>query len=427
LEEANILNDLWFISQNHNKEEKMKKSLLFLFLGIVISQFSLIGSSFAGQDPNDPVGPDSVFLRSTGFLVPEPPGVGKIAIPVYFRNDSSFIALQVPLTWTGPATIDSFSFFGSRIDYLFNKNVTIDSTNKKVLVTANVGAQQSIPEGRGMLVKFYFSTTDTGTLTIDTVANSPLPQEHLLFTKGGSITYTPQFLKGEFRLGSEQDPNDPTLPDSVSFYPSYAYWPLPSGPAKFYAHIRIANDDSVGAIILPLIWSGPVTYDSVTFRETIFPALQYRTVNPDLGASKVLIGAIPVSEPPIPPTWGLFATLCFTLDSNTGLVMVDSTFFPPINPLIFTTTEPEGFKPQFVVGDFPVLQYLPGDVNFDGKLDVIDIVYLVNYLYIDGTPPPHLITADMNGPDRVINVEDVVYLINYLYMHGPTPLPGDPW
>jgi len=405
----------------------MKKSLLVLFLGIVISQFSLVGSSFSGQDPNDPIGPDSVFLRSTGFLVPQPPGIGKIAIPVYFRNDSSFIALQVPLIWTGPATIDSFSFFGSRITYVFDKNVVIDNNNKKVLITADVGAQQSIPEGRGMLVKFYFSTTDTGTLIIDTIANSPLPEEHLLFAASELVTYTPQFLKGEFRLVSEQDPNDPTLPDSVSFYPNNAYYPLPSGPAKFYAHIRIANDDSVGALILPLIWSGPVAYDSVTFRESIFPTLQYRTVNPDLGASKVLIGAIPVSEPPIPPNQGLFASLCFTLTSNTGLVVVDSTFFVPINHLIFTTTEPEGFKPQFVVGDFPVLQYWPGDVNFDGKVDVLDIVYFINYLYIDGPPPPHLITADVNGPDRIIDILDVVYIISYLYQYGATPLPGDPW
>jgi hypothetical protein len=405
----------------------MKKSLLVLFLGIVISQFFAVGSSFAGQDPNDPVGPDSVFLRSTDFLVPEPPGVGKIAIPIYFRNDSSFIALQVPLTWTGPATIDSFSFFGSRISYVFNKNVTIDNLNKKVLVTADVEAQQSIPEGRGMLVKFYFSTTDTGTLIIDTTANSPFPEEHLLFSASELVTYTPQFLKGEFRLVFEQDPHDPALPDSVSFYPNYAYYPLPSGPGKFYAHIRIATDDSVGAIILPLIWSGPVTYDSVTFRESIFPTLQYQTVNPNLGASKVLIGAIPVSEPPIPPNQGLFATLCFTLTSNTGLVAVDSTFFVPMNYLIFTTTEPEGYKPQFVVGDFPVVQYWPGDANFDGKVDVLDIVYLINYLYIDGPPPPHPITADVNEPDRLIDILDIVYIISYLYQNGATPLPGDPW
>lgn len=388
---------------------------------------SLSGLCFADQDPNDLYGPDSVFFRSRGFLVPEPPGVGKIAIPVYFRNDDFVIALQVPLTWTGPATIDSASFFGSRINYVFNKNVTIDNPNKKVLVTADVGVQPSIPDGRGMLVKFYFSTTDIGSLIIDTTANSPLPEEHLLFAREDSVTYTPQFLKGEFHLVSQQDPNDPGTPDSVSFYPQYAYYPLPSGPGIFYAHIRVLNDSSLGAMILPLIWSGPVDYDSVTFRESVFPDLEYRTVNPDLGANKVLIGAIPVSEPPIPPTQGLFATLCFTLTSNTGLVGVDTSFFPPVNYFRFTTTEPEGYTPQFAAGDFPVLEYWPGDVNFDGVVDIGDIVFLINYVFIYGPSPPHLISADVNGPDRVIDIEDIVYLITYLYKKGPDPLPGDPW
>jgi hypothetical protein len=400
----------------------MKKSFWFLLLGVTISLVSLFGSSFAGQDPNDPYGPDSVLLISTGFLVPNPPGVGKVAIPVYFRNDNYIIGLQVPLTWTGPATIDSASFFGSRINYVFDKNVTIDNNNKKVLVTADVGMQQSIPDGRGMLVKFYFSTTDTGTLTIDTIPSLPL-----LFAREDSVTYTPLFLKGEFHLVSVQDPNDPELPDSVSFYPNYAYYPLPAGPGIFYGHIKITNDNSVGAITLPLIWSGPVSYDSVTFRESVFPPLQYRTVNPDLGASKVLIGAIPVSEPPIPPTQGLFATLCFHLTSNTGLVMVDSTFFPPINHLIFTTTEPKGYNPQFAMGDFLVIEYWPGDVNFDGKVDIIDVVFLLNYLFKDGPLPPHPISADVDSANKVIDIQDVVYLLSYLFLNGPTPLPGDPW
>jgi hypothetical protein len=414
----------------------MKKSLLVLFLGTIIWLGSLLGSSFAQQDPNDPYGPDSVFFRSKDFLVPEPPGVGKVIIPVYFRNDDYVIALQVPLAWTGPATIDSASFFGSRINYVVNKNITIDNSNKKVLITADVGIQPSIPDGRGMLVKFYFSTTDTGTLLIDTTANSPLPEEHLLFAREDSVTYVPQFLKGEFHLVSEQDPNDPGAPDSVSFYPNYtyyplpsgyAYYPLPSGPGIFYAHIRIANDSPVGAMILPFIWSGPVSYDSVTFRESVFEELEYRTVNPDTITNRVLTGAIPVSEPPIPPTQGLFATLCFTLTSNTGLVMLDSCFFPPVNYYTFTTTEPEGYVPQFDMGDFPVLEYWPGDVKLDGKVDIGDIVFLLNYIYLNGPRPPHPISADVNGADGAIDIEDIVYLITYLFQHGPDPLPGDPW
>jgi putative hemolysin len=66
--------------------------------------------------------------------------------------------------------------------------------------------------------------------------------------------------------------------------------------------------------------------------------------------------------------------------------------------------------------DFPVR----GDVNADGMIDVTDVVYLINYLYIDGPKPPALAAGDVDC-DRAINATDVVYLVNYLYIHGPAP------
>jgi len=405
----------------------MKRAVFILTLVVSVSLLLLTGLSFADQDPNDPYGPDSVFFRSRELLVPCPPEIGQAVIPLYFRNDTYVIGLQVPLTWTGPAELDSASFFGSRISYLWDKDVIIDNMNKKVLVTAQVGIQQPIPDGRGMLVKFYFSTSDTGNLIIDTVANSPLPEEHLLFTREDSVTYTPQYRQGQFHLVCGQDPNDPGIPDSVSFYPPFAYYPLPGGPGIFYAHLRVANDDSVGAIILPLKWSGPVHFDSITFRESLFGD-SVKVVSPDTLEHEVLIGLIPVHDPPIPPTQGLFATLCFTLTNMTGVVQIDSIFFSPLNHLLFTTTEPEGYHPRFIAGEFPVLPYWPGDVTFDGeKRDLEDVLYLVNYIYKAGPAPPHPISAEITEPDNIIDVEDVLYLVNYLYKFGPDPNPGDPW
>ncbi len=99
-----------------------------------------------------------------------------------------------------------------------------------------------------------------------------------------------------------------------------------------------------------------------------------------------------------------------------------------MNHLLFTTTEPQGYCPLFMPGEFPVLKYWPGDVTFDGELvDVADIVFLLNFIYKNGPYPSHPVSADVNGPDRLIDIEDVVYLINYLYKHGSNPFPGDPW
>jgi parallel beta-helix repeat protein len=64
---------------------------------------------------------------------------------------------------------------------------------------------------------------------------------------------------------------------------------------------------------------------------------------------------------------------------------------------------------------------LCGDCNNDGTLDVIDVVYLINYLFINGPDPiPDGCVGDCNG-DGTVDVSDVVYLINYLFIHGPAP------
>jgi len=75
--------------------------------------------------------------------------------------------------------------------------------------------------------------------------------------------------------------------------------------------------------------------------------------------------------------------------------------------------------------DYLTIKYIPvsvcGDVNADGLVDIGDVVYLINYLYHGGPPPPDPWTADLNDCDGEIDIGDVVYLINYLYHGGPPP------
>jgi hypothetical protein len=62
-----------------------------------------------------------------------------------------------------------------------------------------------------------------------------------------------------------------------------------------------------------------------------------------------------------------------------------------------------------------------GDANNNGVIDVSDVVYLINYLFIHGPAPvPQLCAGDTSG-DGSVDVSDVVYLINYLFIHGPAP------
>ena len=64
---------------------------------------------------------------------------------------------------------------------------------------------------------------------------------------------------------------------------------------------------------------------------------------------------------------------------------------------------------------------LTGDVQEDGVVNIVDIVYLVNYLYRAGPAPlPIPLSGDVNC-DGGITVADVVYLVNYVLKAGPPP------
>lgn len=59
-----------------------------------------------------------------------------------------------------------------------------------------------------------------------------------------------------------------------------------------------------------------------------------------------------------------------------------------------------------------------GDANGDGKLDVGDVFFLVNYLFSNGPLP--IGPSDVNN-DFEVDVSDAFYLINYLFGGGPAP------
>ncbi len=61
-----------------------------------------------------------------------------------------------------------------------------------------------------------------------------------------------------------------------------------------------------------------------------------------------------------------------------------------------------------------------GDANLDGGINILDVVYIINYKYKAGPPPLQLELCDVNH-DGSVNILDIVYIINYKYKGGPAP------
>ncbi len=62
-----------------------------------------------------------------------------------------------------------------------------------------------------------------------------------------------------------------------------------------------------------------------------------------------------------------------------------------------------------------------GDANWDNRVNVADVVYLMNHIFLYGPQPyPENRVGDVNC-DGNINIADVVYIMNYIFDYGPEP------
>lgn len=71
-------------------------------------------------------------------------------------------------------------------------------------------------------------------------------------------------------------------------------------------------------------------------------------------------------------------------------------------------------------------EYVCGDANGSGGVDIDDVVFLIAYIFTAGTAPDPIESGDANCSGAV-DIDDVVYLIAYIFSGGNVPcdLDGD--
>jgi len=84
-----------------------------------------------------------------------------------------------------------------------------------------------------------------------------------------------------------------------------------------------------------------------------------------------------------------------------------------------------GQSSYYLIGTLGIdyIQYVGlacGDANSDGTLNILDVTYLIKFLYLAGPPPENLDYSDVDSTGY-INILDITYLIAYLYHDGPNP------
>ncbi len=67
-----------------------------------------------------------------------------------------------------------------------------------------------------------------------------------------------------------------------------------------------------------------------------------------------------------------------------------------------------------------------GDVNYDGEINIADVIYLLDYQFNHGpAPQPELRVGDMQC-NLIVDISDLIYLVDYSFSGGPIPC-GNPY
>ena len=78
-------------------------------------------------------------------------------------------------------------------------------------------------------------------------------------------------------------------------------------------------------------------------------------------------------------------------------------------------------------GIMPGDNIIRADVNADGAfVALIDALFLLNYGFNGGPPPPCLAQADANGDRAVVSLIDALFILNFGFSGGPPPPPPHP-
>ena len=121
--------------------------------------------------------------------------------------------------------------------------------------------------------------------------------------------------------------------------------------------------------------------------------------------------------------------LCMAQGTASGLRILDIS--DPLNPELVSHYVSPGFMLDvaawgdkvFIADEFGLLirnttaPFVCGELNGDGAVNLFDVVFLIQYLYLSGQAPAVIEAADVNNSGNV-DVFDITAMIAYLYLGG---------
>ncbi|MBN2227338.1 MAG: VCBS repeat-containing protein [candidate division Zixibacteria bacterium] len=181
--------------------------------------------------------------------------------------------------------------------------------------------------------------------------------------------------------------------------------------------VYLTNCHPMHHLVLPVYHGGDgflkyVDFDTDSCRTDYFENVDLVNLNP-YGNQLVLTFSPTLSspQPPLGPGTGRIVNLYFQHVGGTGINTLDTTTLST-KSLLYDADYVE-YKPVVISGAVILGDVIRGDANNDMAVNLLDILFLIDFLYDDG-PEPLLYQGDYNA-DGSINLLDILDLIGLLY------------
>ncbi len=190
--------------------------------------------------------------------------------------------------------------------------------------------------------------------------------------------------------------------------------------------INLTNSQELKEIVIPISYSGgfDLVYASLLpgTRTNYFTTVQVTGFTPETKKLAVRLVSDPADIlPMLLPGSGEIARLTFKTDSTalSGQAIALDTAAIPLLSLKVKNPDIE-YPPAYNAGEVTMRYIRRGDADGDDDVDILDMVYLVNFKFKGGPAP---LTIQSGDADSSLNIDilDIVYLVNYKFKGGPAP------
>jgi len=387
------------------------------------------------------IGSKSVPTSSTGvevgIMIANDDPLQRITLPLICRN------LTGGAFWTDvPASLDTLPWSGRLTSALTHTRI-LDKSNvdgvspDPFLLTAQNDTDPPLAAGplENMITLVFDVGDDGGSFEIDSALFSPDFGLEVETPGDPGLVITPEFTKGVI-TAVLPDTGNQVIIGSVSVQAKEPGVVLP---------VQITTTTKMWTISIPLtarslvgdaFWASDFDTtgwfmtppNALSYTRHVIKQFNFDYVSPDdfLIWAKSFPGQDPCLETGEYPS---FLGLCFTVNENPGTFEIDTIWLPPNRTLYFgLCDEVATVEPSFTKGIVTIRPCdcsLNGDFNCDGARNPLDVVLMVNFVYLQLWMPPCdpgscFQNCDINC-DGVINPVDLVLLVNFVYLNLDPP------